>query len=261
MNNTNPELLRRRRYEDLTPEEVQEYREKRKSFPMYLNQYPMIEYLSLEQKGAILTAMFEFEINGAVPEKAETDPMIYGYLHWWIDQEGKNFHTWVNTCLRNADNGRKAHQAQPNGGERNQTQPNATERRRETANSADKISQDKERNRTAANLADKISQGKRREEKESQDKTREEKARKSSAYYDYIERATDSNKPEVIPPTYNDVFEYCERVGIPAQDNVFDAEEFVQHYNSLNWKYDGKAITDWKPLIDLWRMDHEEIPF
>ena len=250
-----------RTYDDLSPEEVQKYREKRGRFYMYLNQYNFWKHFSDKQRSKAIMAILNFEKYGELPTLSENDVddvAILPYLDFFLDQAQKDFKSYVNTALKNKKNGAKSHSNVESEEER--TLPNATERYHSQASDSerkrtepDKIRQDKiksgtERYRTEP---DKI-----RQDKIRQDKTREDKTRDISVS-GYIERATDKNKPSITPPEYQTVTDYCKSVGLAAEGSgLFSAKAFMKYYSGQDWMIDGEPVTDWRPLIDLWLEEH-----
>lgn len=57
-----------------------------------------------------------------------------------------------------------------------------------------------------------------------------------------------SKNPRFVPPTVEEVAEYCRERG-----NSVDAETFVAHYEAQGWKRNnGLKITDWKRCVVTW---------
>ena len=55
-------------------------------------------------------------------------------------------------------------------------------------------------------------------------------------------------RAQFIPPTVEQVREYCEKRG-----NGIDPEYFIAHYSKQNWRTNGNVpITDWKSCVITW---------
>lgn len=55
-------------------------------------------------------------------------------------------------------------------------------------------------------------------------------------------------KNQFIPPTVEEVEEYCDRIG-----EYIDAERFVDYYSSVGWVIgNGKPMKDWKASVRCW---------
>jgi predicted transcriptional regulator len=54
-------------------------------------------------------------------------------------------------------------------------------------------------------------------------------------------------------PTVNEVLNYAHSPNCGFAMTTEQAEKFIAHYDSLGWKKQGGFITDWKPLVILWK--------
>lgn len=75
---------------------------------------------------------------------------------------------------------------------------------------------------------------------------------------DFFELLPDNSKKKFIPPTIEEVTEYCNQRG-----NTVDPEGFIAYYTSQNWKKaNGRPVIDWKACVITWekkearRFDH-----
>ncbi len=230
-------------YEDCTSEEIGKILENRTKFYLYKNQYPLIEHLTLEQKGEILDVIFRFECYGESPDVASLDPSIQGFLYYWLDMESKGLKKYVNSSLKKSKAGRLSHAP--------------ADKCRQMPTSA----ADKKKSRYDIEMPTSAADKKRkdRKEKKRQGMGREESA--STPTFEnldehekkLIEEATDPKHEPVESIMYIDVFHYCADHDIPPEENPeFSAGEFVEHYKKSDYKTYGKPITDWKPLVYLW---------
>lgn len=77
-----------------------------------------------------------------------------------------------------------------------------------------------------------------------------------------------NNKGKFIPPTADDINQYCEEKGIYG----FDADYFIDYYESLGWMIGKNKMKSWKAAVRTWlRRDekrreqekhkYDELPF
>lgn len=62
-------------------------------------------------------------------------------------------------------------------------------------------------------------------------------------------------KPKFIPPTVEEVKEYCRERG-----NSVDAETFVDFYTAKGWKVGNNPMKDWKACVRTWEKRNNPIP-
>ena len=68
-------------------------------------------------------------------------------------------------------------------------------------------------------------------------------------------KATFSQAKEIKTPTMDEVKQYL----MDKQYTTFSANKFFNYYNNLGWKSkDGKPITDWQKLADVWHIKQLE---
>ena len=68
-------------------------------------------------------------------------------------------------------------------------------------------------------------------------------------------KATFSQAKEIKTPTIDEVKQYL----MDKQYTTFSANKFFNYYNNLGWKSkDGKPITDWQKLADVWNKKQLE---
>ena len=68
-------------------------------------------------------------------------------------------------------------------------------------------------------------------------------------------KATFSQAKEIKTPTMDEVKQYL----MDQQYTTFSANKFFNYYNNLGWKSkDGKPITDWQKLADVWNKKQLE---
>ena len=57
-------------------------------------------------------------------------------------------------------------------------------------------------------------------------------------------------RPRFIPPTVEEVREYCQ-----ARNNCIDPERFVAHYTSNGWMVGKNKMKDWKAAVHSWERN------
>ena len=68
-------------------------------------------------------------------------------------------------------------------------------------------------------------------------------------------KSTFSQAKEIKTPTMDEVKQYL----MDKQYTTFSANKFFNYYNNLGWKSkDGKPITDWQKLADVWNKKQLE---
>ena len=68
-------------------------------------------------------------------------------------------------------------------------------------------------------------------------------------------KATFSQAKEIKTPTMDEIKQYL----MDQQYTTFSANKFFNYYNNLGWKSkDGKPITDWQKLADVWNKKQLE---
>lgn len=97
----------------------------KESFVLYKGQYEPIKNLSIEDKGLLLDAIFEYQITGNTKDLSPLVSLAFGFFKNQFDLDNIKY---LEKCRKNAENGKK-------GGKR--TQANAIERERIQAFQAD----------------------------------------------------------------------------------------------------------------------------
>lgn len=67
------------------------------------------------------------------------------------------------------------------------------------------------------------------------------------------DETTTTTKKRFVPPTIEEVSEYCRERG-----NRIDPEKFVAYYQSKNWKVGRDKMTDWKAAVITWEKNDRD---
>ncbi len=77
----------------------------KKSFVMYSNYYGLLELLTLRQRGALITAIFEYNINGSMPtELDDITRMAFVIIKDTLDRDAEKYE---DICKRRSEFGKK----------------------------------------------------------------------------------------------------------------------------------------------------------
>ena len=78
--------------------------EKRPFFPLFFRNYEKIKYLSMEQRGELLTALFDYAVSGDVPQMEGIVGFAFEIFREDIDS---SLERYKETCRKNRENGKK----------------------------------------------------------------------------------------------------------------------------------------------------------
>lgn len=65
------------------------------------------------------------------------------------------------------------------------------------------------------------------------------------------EECNNKNNMRFVPPSVDDVFEYC-----VERNNGIDAQAFVDHYEANGWMRGKNKIKDWKACVRTWERNN-----
>ena len=109
---------------------------KRPFFPLFFKNKDKLKYLSMEQRGELLTALFDYAAGGAIPEVNGIVGFAFEIFREDIDSSLEHY---KETCEKNRENGRKGGRPKKNptvsekterfsdGQNKNPTKPNETQ--------------------------------------------------------------------------------------------------------------------------------------
>ena len=63
-------------------------------------------------------------------------------------------------------------------------------------------------------------------------------------------RENKSKKTRFIPPSVDEVREYCDERG-----NDIDAQHFVDYYTARGWRLKNTPVKDWKACVRTWEKN------
>lgn len=126
---------------------------KRPFFPLFFKNKDKLKYLSMEQRGELLTALFDYAAGGAIPEVNGIVGFAFEIFREDIDSSLEHY---KETCEKNRENGRKGGRPKKNptvsekterfsdGQNKNPTKPNETQKTEERREKSEERSQKKE---------------------------------------------------------------------------------------------------------------------
>lgn len=139
---------------------------KRPFFPLFFKNKDKLKYLSMEQRGELLTALFDYAVGGAIPEVNGIVGFAFEIFREDIDSSLEHY---KETCEKNRENGRKGGRPK-----KNQTVSEKTER----------FSDGQNKNPTKPNKTQKTEERSQKEEDRSQKTEGEAEERSQSAHTD-----------------------------------------------------------------------------
>lgn len=123
---------------------------KRPFFPLFFKNKDKLKYLSMEQRGELLTALFDYAAGGAIPEVNGIVGFAFEIFREDIDSSLEHY---KETCEKNRENGRKGGRPKKNptvsekterfsdGQNKNPTKPNETQKTEERREKSEERSQ------------------------------------------------------------------------------------------------------------------------
>lgn len=140
---------------------------KRPFFPLFFKNKDKLKYLSMEQRGELLTALFDYAAGGAIPE---VDGIVGFAFEIFREDIDSSLEHYKETCEKNRENGRKGGRPKKNptvsekterfseGQNKNPTKPKETKKTEERRERSEERSQ-KIEDRSQKSEAEQCSQG------------------------------------------------------------------------------------------------------
>lgn len=117
-------------------------------FMLYFDYREHLELLTDEERGRLLTALFEYAEHGAVPELSGASKMAFSFIRSQIDRD---FARYRERCERNRENGKRG--GKPKQTDRLQSVPNADEDNPDQANKANTKKKEKKNTKENTNTS------------------------------------------------------------------------------------------------------------
>jgi len=76
----------------------------RKSFVLYVEYHQHLERLTVEERGNLITAIFDYVRSGALPELGGAEDMAFSFIRAQLDRDAAKYEA---ICERNRENGAK----------------------------------------------------------------------------------------------------------------------------------------------------------
>lgn len=181
------------------------------SFLLYDDTGKLVELLSDEQAGKLLKAVFCYRSGAPMPELDGMTNIAFITIQNYLDRDAEKY---AETCRRRSENGKKGGRPKkPNGFEEKAKKPNGFSE-----------------NQTKAKKAD------------------SDNDNDSDSDNDSDMQSNRGRKPRFIPPTLEEVAQYCRE-----RNNGIDAQHFIDYYAMRGWELNkGRKMKDWKAAIRTW---------
>lgn len=205
-------------------------------FPAYFSYARTLEGLTDEQFGHVMRAAIEYAEHGTIPELSALEKMGFAFIKEDIDRANERYQKVCETNKRNI---------QKRWGHKKQTEGQHSDTVTDT---------------TVYGRMDAIPDHTTVYETY-QSKSNSKGKSKSNSKGESVENASDDAAPaqkkpkkkEFVPPTVDEVREYC-----MAQGLTIDAERFVDYYEANGWKVGNQGMKDWRATVRNWaRRDKE----
>lgn len=182
---------------------------KKGSFVMYTDYAEHINLLSMEQRGYLLTAIMNYAAGLALPELDGMTQMAFSFIKVQMDRDDEKYQSII----------KKRREAGKLGGR--PVKANGSSNKAKKANG---FSEKQTKAKKPDNVNDNVNDN---------DIKKESIEKKSSRF---------------LPPTIQDVSEYCREKGY---SNV-DVERFIDFYSSKGWMVGKNKMKDWKAAVRNW---------
>ncbi len=197
----------------------------KKCFILYLSLYKPLQRLTMEQRGEVFTAIFEYLLHGTVPTSSKEVSLFFDFMQTFFDEAQEKYQ-------KKCEKSQKAAQMRWHKDEVDAQNADACVGIFENANSQDAMP-NKEKIRK-----DKRQEDKKREEliKESKNPTKKEnKKEKSTSHF--------------VKPTIAEIEAYCR-----SRNNRVNAEQFFNFYEAKGWMLGKNHIKNWKCCVHTWEQ-------
>jgi hypothetical protein len=189
------------------------------SFLLHTIHYSSIKGFSLEQKGMLLDAIYQYHISGKTPELPDVLNVAFSFIRSQFEYDNLKYEA---ICDRNKSNGSK-------GG---RPRKNPDEPKKPTGIIAEnQYSENPEnpKNPLGAKKPDNDNEN---------------------------DNVNDKRKKQVFsPPSLSEVIEKFKKEISERGKNLnpeFEAEKFIAHYDSINWQVGKNKMTKWKSAVTGW---------
>ena len=208
--------------------------EDKKSFLMFYDWEPLFQFLNNEDVGAMLKALFAYEIRNEWPNCDDLNDSAWGVFQYLAARLDENRKRWQKMSERGSKAGKASGEARRNKNE-------------QEGNNDEQDANKNEQERTSAN------------KNEPKDKVKDKVKDKDVLSDDKTNIGTTSNKSKpstvrFVPPSVEDVRAYC-----LERNNRVDADAFVSFYESNGWRVGKNPMKDWKAAVRTWEKRTNEL--
>ena len=191
------------------------------SFVMYDNWSTLLCGLPDEEAGKLIKAICAYKLG---MQDGISDPVTAAMFNMIKDKLDEDAESYVETCKRRAENGKKGAEKRWNNGKEKQKIANAISA---MANDS-KIWQNMADTDTDTDTDNDINNIKEKESKK---------------------KSADKPHRSFVPPTVEEVRDYCQE-----RNNGIDAQSFVDFYDSKGWFVGKNKMKDWRAAVRTWEQ-------
>ena len=210
---------------------------RKNSFVLYNSFYEPIKGLTSEEKGKLLDAFFQYQINDKIPELSPAVKMAFGFIKPHFDRD---LEKWENIKKKRSEAGKRGAKA-TNDLKSQQTPANADTCQQTSTNPAKPANADTCQ-QTPTNPA-----------KPANADTCQQSSTKPAVNVNVnvIKKKNIKKKKNIeeifFKPTIPEIEKYCKE-----RKNNIDPHCFYDHYESNGWKINKNSMKDWKATVRNW---------
>ena len=192
---------------------------RKNSFVLYNSFYEPIKGLTSEEKGKLLDAFFQYQINDKIPELSPAVKMAFGFIKPHFDRD---LEKWENIKKKRSEAGKRGAQA-TNDMKSQQTPANANTCQQTSTKPAKPANAD----------------------------MCQQSSTKPAVNVYVIKKKNIKKKKNIeeifLKPTIPEIEKYCKE-----RKNNIDPHCFYDHYESNGWKVNKNSMKDWKATVRNW---------
>ncbi len=214
------------------------------NFVFYTDYFEQLEMLTLEQRGALITALMQYQRGDPVLEMDNVTKMAYMFISADIRRNNEKYQTVIEKRRAAGRKGGKQSQA---------NQANAYFALANQAN--DSFASSKQANQ--ANARDNVNVNVNVNDNDNdKDNVSVYVNDNDNVAGSPAPEQTDTHTPDSIIPTKEQIKQY-----VVANNYKMDPDKFFGYYQMRNWQLSGgQPMTDWKAAVDYWESNEKGPP-
>lgn len=200
-----------------------------KSFILYGNWKPLVDFLDDEDAGVLLKALFSYVVDGKTASADELTPECAGVYYFMIEVLFRDAQKWEETKEKRSQAGKIGGQASAS--KRNQAQANVKQNQANVENATPNASKSNHNVNVNVNVNDNVN---------------------IPTNVGNINSSTKTHS-RFVPPTLDEIRSY-----ITEKNYSVDAESFYNFYESKGWFVGKNKMTKWKAAIANWQRKEQK---